>query len=229
MRWRALMLLGLAAMLGACGSIDGGSSGTGITTTEGNVLQVVTDAAAALSSASSAPGAGAGLGMAMTEAPASLAGIEVAIEGTASSATTDEAGSFQIRGRFPAVFTVVFSRTDVGTLGRVTVTIPGGGTLTLNDVTIATGQQSATPASQDAVFHCTVAQTDCAGGTMSFVNAGANYAEGQYVLELAGSSLQNPMGAAVACADLQPGDYASVRGQAFPDLTFGNAVVTVSP
>jgi len=230
MRWRALMLLGLAAMLGACGSIDGGSSGTGITTAEGNIVKVVADAAASLSSANSGTDAHAGLGMVMAEAPAALAGIEVAVEGTSSSASTDESGNFQIRGRLPAVFTLVFSRSDVGPLARLTVTIPGGGTLTLNDVTIVASQQSATPVSQDADFHCTIAQTDCAAGTMSFVNAGAPYSDGgQYVLVLAGSSIQTAMGAPVACAELQPGDYATVRGQAFPDLTFGNAVVTVSP
>ena len=47
MKLQRLALLGLALVLGSC-ALDGGSSGTGITTiTEGNVARVVTVAASA--------------------------------------------------------------------------------------------------------------------------------------------------------------------------------------
>lgn len=226
MRWQAVMLLGLATALCACGGIDGGSSGTGITTAEGNVVNVVASAAAHAAAVESMAGA------AMAQSPAAagtgdLAGIDVAVEGTSLDATTDGSGAFSLRGPLPGVFTLVFSRPGGETLGRITVTIPGGGTLNLHDVSLDVATQSATAVRQDAVFQCTIAGADCPGGTMSFVNLGAPYEQGEYVLALAGSSLENADGSPLACQDLVAGHDASVQGQAFPDLTFGDAVVTV--
>jgi hypothetical protein len=229
MRRRAVLLLWLATMLGACGSIDGGSSGTGITTAEGNVISVVASARTSTQGTLGMTfGAMSRAAMGTSAGATDLSGIDVAVEGTSFAATTDQSGAFAIHGRFAAVFTLVFSRPDTGSLGRLTVTIPAGGTLTMNDVTIVVAQQAATAASQDAVFECTIASADCPGETLSLVNEGKPYNQGQYVLDLAGSSIQGPMGEPVPCEALRSGDNASVRGQALPDLTFGNAVVTVS-
>ena len=221
MKLQRLALLGLALVLGSC-SIDGGSSGTGITTiTEGNVASVVTVAASA---AGMVPARGAA-GFARS---GSLAGIAVSVEGTDVRDETDASGAFRLSGDYESEVTVRFVRAQDGVEARVAVNVPAGGTLGLQDVTLDAATGTAVPASQSVLFDGTITAIDCAGGELQLVSAQRPDDGDVYVVRLAGSSIVDEAGAPIACTALSIGQDATVSGSVAPDGSFADATIEVT-
>ena len=114
------VLLALVMLLASCAA-DGGSSGTGITSVEGNVATIQRD--------------GAMMAAALMAAPTTnLAGITVTVEGTSAAAETDAGGRFVVRGTFEGRSTLRFARAADAVTAQMTVVVPLGGTMTLHDV-----------------------------------------------------------------------------------------------
>jgi hypothetical protein len=221
MKLQRLALLGLVLLLGSC-AIDGGSSGTGITTiTEGNVASVMSTAATASGMASMgeiAAQAGGG----------SLAGIAVSVESTGVRDETDASGAFRLSGDYESEVTIRFVRAQDGIDARLAVNVPAGGTLGLQDVALDAASGSATPASQSVLFDGTITAIDCAGGELQLVSAQRPDDGDVYVVRLAGSSIVDEAGAPIACTALAVGQDATVSGSVAADGSFADATVEVT-
>jgi hypothetical protein len=200
-------LLALVMLLASC-STDGGSSGTGITSVEGNVAAVHGDGAAAASTASTA-------------------GIDVTVDGTSAGASTDAAGRFVVRGKFEGRATLHFQRAADAVDARMTIVVPRGGTLTLDDVQVDVATAEATADRRHAVFDAQVTNADCAAGTLALVSVGGGEGAYVYALDLASSFVHDADGTAVACGDLRAGERVHVEATARMDGTFGDGDVTV--
>lgn len=224
MKWQGLALLGLGLMLGSC-ALDGGSSGTGITTvTEGNVASVATAAA-------SAPGM-AGVSMhgdaaAPPAAGDTLAGIVVSVDGTNVRDRTDASGSFRLSGDYESDVTIRFARAQDGVEASLAVNVPAGGTLGLLDVTLDPASGTATPLAQSVFFDGVVTGIDCAAGQLQLVSAQRPDDGDVYLVRLAGSSIVDGAGRPAACASLATGQDATVSGSVNADGSFGDATIVV--
>lgn len=222
MKLRRLALLGLALLASSC-AIDGGSSGTGITTvTEGNVASVVATAA-------SAPGMVQSFAEGAASAASSgLAGIEVSVDGTDLRDETDAAGTFRLSGDYESEVTIRFVRAQDHLEASLAVNVPAGGTLGLADVTLDAVTGTATPAAQSVSFDGTITGVDCGAGELQLVSAQRPDDGDLYVVRLAGSSIVDGAGRPVACTDLVTGENASVSGSVETDGTFGDATIEVT-
>jgi len=212
---QTLALLAIGLLLGGCAT-DGGSSGTGITTAEGNVAGITTAMAAALSGRAGELAAQGDLG-----------GIRVSVEGTDIAADTDPSGAFRVRGDYDSVVTLLFARAQDQLAARLQVNVPAGGTLTLNDVELDAASGKALPQSQSVVFDGTIVAVDCGPGELRFVSQQSPDDGDQYAVVLAGSSIVDAMGAPVPCTLLAPGEDARVSGAVNDDGTFGDATIAL--
>jgi len=214
MKLQRLALLAVALLLGGCAT-DGGSSGTGITTAEGNVASITT-AVAAMASSSAA-----------RTLQESLAGIRVSIEGTDIADETDASGAFHVSGDYDSVVTLLFARAQDDLVARLQVNVPAGGTLGIKDVVLDASNGTAKPQSQSVVFDGTIVAIDCTAGELRLVSQQRPNDGDQYVVLLAGSTIVDGMGAAVSCPSLEDGEDARVAGAVNPDGTFGHATIAL--
>lgn len=227
MKWQRLVLLALVLTVESCGS-DGGSSGTGITTAQGNVaaverlLQRMGDPAP-VGLAMARPGAI----IAAVGASPDLVGIRVSIEGTDISGETDTSGAFRVRGDYDSIVTLLFERARDGIEARISVNAPAGGTLTLEDVRLDTSTGEAIPRTQLVSFAGLIETTDCAGGTITLVSRSNPNDGDEYVVDLAGSTIEDGQGNALACSALASGDSTELDGVVEADGTFGQATIVV--
>lgn len=221
MKLQGLALLGLGLLLGSC-ALDGGSSGTGITTvTEGNVASVVTASA-------SAPGMVESLGNGASPAASStLAGIEVSVEGTGVRDETDASGAFRLSGDYESDVTIRFARAQDRLDASLAVNVPAGGTLGLQDVRLDAASATATPAAQSVSFEGTITGVDCGAGQLQLVSTLRPDDGDVYVVRLVGSSIVDSAGQPVACARLTEGQATTVSGDVNPDGSFGSATIVV--
>lgn len=229
MTWRRLALL-LAVSIGvAAGGCDGGSSGTGITTAQGNVASI----AAALGLAGGmnrAANTGMVVAVASSMHPAasdSLEGIQVSVEGTQISGETNAQGFFHMSGDFDSDVTFLFERASDGLSARLRANVPAGGTLTMNDVHIDTAQGVAVPQKEDVEFAGLISSIDCPGERLVLVSAQKPTDGDQYVVVLAGSTVKDANGAPVSCDALKVGESAQTSAIVNPDGTFGDADIVV--
>src|SRR5262249_19975966 len=133
---RAVVIL-VALMLFSCGAFDGGSRGTGITSTaKGNVASV-------------------------DGADNNLDGIRVAVEGKNDHATTHSGGNYRIHGVLEGQLTLRFTRDSDSTNATASINLPARGTLVMNNVSIDNQSGKATPESMDVDFQGTVTKVDC--------------------------------------------------------------------
>lgn len=206
MKWRHAALVPLLFLLGACGAADGGSRGTGIATfVEGNVESVQV---AALRQST-------------------VEGIRVTIEGTGAAGETDAGGHFSIRGNFDGRVRLLFQRSIDEVHAALDINVPGGGTLTLNNVQIDNANGEAIPESQGVVFDGVITDTDCEAQILLLRSNIAGDLD-RYALRLDTSSVYDSDGDPLTCTDLRTGQEAMVQGAVNPDGTFGDAVVEVS-
>jgi hypothetical protein len=214
MKLQGLAVLAAGLLLCSCAS-DGGSSGTGITTAEGNVVSVLR-AAAAMSPAPR--------DVRLDEA---LGGIRVSVEGTDIAGETDSSGAFRVRGDYDSEVTLLFARAQDGLAARLAVNVPAGGTLTLVDVALDAASGTAQPQHQGVDFDGTIVAVDCAAGELQLVSQQRPDDGDHYVVLLASSTVVDAMGADVPCARLTPGEDAHVVGAVEPDGSFGDARVVL--
>jgi hypothetical protein len=194
-------------MTWSCGAIDGGSRGSGITSTiQGNV-QLVENT---------------------SDQQIALEGIRVRVEDHSPKSITNPAGEFQVQGQFSGHLTVLFIRKSDRTRASLPIYLPSGGTLTLNGVTIDVPAGTAVADSADVDFVGEITQVDCAGQTLTMLSA--NRPPGNtdmYLVRLDTSSLVDTQGNPVACLALRNGVDAHVQGMVESDGSYGNATVTV--
>jgi len=201
-----LLLVGLLVTW-SCGAIDGGSRGTGITSTvQGVVL--------------------------MVESPSdqqnSVQGIRVRPKGHGAKSITSEAGVFHVQGNFSGHLTVLFIRKSDGLHASLGIYLPSGGTLTLNGVGIDGGAGTAVANSADVDFVGEITQVDCVGQTLTMLSA--NRPPGDmdtYLVRLNTSSIVDSQGNTLACSALRNGEDAHVRGTVESDGSFGNATIVI--
>jgi hypothetical protein len=198
-------------LLASCAS-DGGSSGTGITSIEGNVAGVQRDGA---TTAAAAVGT------------SSVAGIEVIVEQTQAAAATDAAGRFVVRGNFEGRVTLRFQRATDALIAHMTIAVPRGGTLTLHDVQIHVDADAAVAANRYGVFDARVTAADCGAGTLLLVSVGADESGYVYEVDLGSAFVHDADGTAIECGAVRAGERVHVEASARPDGTFGNADVEV--
>ena len=103
---------GLALLLSLFACADGGVGGTGISSVQGNVMEVEPQQASA------------------------LGGIVVREPTTGEEDTTTEAGEFRLVGRFPVEMTLLFFPPSAQEPATVGLTVPHGSELTLENVRV---------------------------------------------------------------------------------------------
>lgn len=214
---RSILLLGSMACTAATfGGCDGGSSGTGITTAQGNVGSAV----AALRHQPSSPLARLWHALAPTgvaHARGGLEDIRVRIENTRIEGRTDASGAFHVRGDFAGPIGMLFELPDSDVVLRLVITVPRGGTLTLSGIRLDGRSRRVTVDAQSVQFAGLVSAADCPRGTVSLVSRRSPHDGNVYAVDLAGASVQSTSGGALACASLTPGRAVDVEGDVGTD------------
>jgi hypothetical protein len=233
MKWTHVWLLPLVGVLGACAA-DGGSRGSGISASlAGNVATVQTAALLGTpgraAAARFAPLRAWVPGEHAARAASAIEGIRVTIEETGTTGETDANGHFLIAGRFRGHLTVLFELPASGASAHMQVSLPAGGTLTLNDVHFDAQSGLASADTQGIDCQGLVSDTDCAGLTitMTSIEASAAYPPDRYIIRLDTSTLLDAAGRALRCEALRVGEHVTVRGIVNPDGSFGQAVAQV--
>jgi hypothetical protein len=231
MNRRRAALLSLLLALSACA--EGGTRGSGISTTvQGNVVMVQT---ATLSPPrplrSSALLAGLQELFALEHAAgagSAIQGISVDVEGWSGKDQTDAMGRFALHGPFDGFVTVVFQVPDDGGSARITVNVPAGGMLTLNNVRLDTQDGTASADTQAVDFEGIITETDCRALTVAMVSSQSSTTDSDhYTLRLDTSVVHDSQGNTLSCEDLRAGERATVQGAVNPDGTFGDATVEI--
>lgn len=231
MKARRSWLLCLLVALGSCG-LDGGSSGTGITTAQGNIVSVqvahvprkstggVGTLFAALRAIVEIP--------TVASAGSGVEDIRVSIEGTNFTTRTDANGLFSVRGSFAGPLGLIFQRPDDGLNARIVVSVPAGGTLTLNNVRVDGQMSQTTVDSQVLDFKGLVAGTNCPGDTIALVSQQRPDDGNSFTVRVRGSNLRDSQGNSVGCQDLHGAERVSCRGVVSQrDGSIGGAEVDV--
>lgn len=219
----ATVALLLAAPLVACG---GGESGTGLTTTSGNVGSI--DGPALLSVRTSPLSLSVGdpgdplPGLGATPAD-DLGGIRVHILGTLVQATTDARGDFFLRGSYRQRVTIVFDRDD-DLLARMFLRVPQGAAITLRDVHIDRVSGEADAAIKEVMVEAVVVSVDCARGRI-FVHSRHDRIGIPFEIDTASNMLLDADGQAITCDDFGPRDRLDVDAFLQEDESFGDGLV----
>jgi len=223
--------LGGVLLLGGCASSDGGSSGTGMTTVQGNVATAQT-AALLRPGKSSRRLWFARLGdffrpAADVAADAGVGDIVITVEGTGFSATTDAGGTFSLQGDFGGPFVLSFARTEDGLAASLETSIPRGGSLTLTNLQLD-GRSGKVSADRRRVeFDGAIVAADCSQGVITVVSRTAPDDGNRYTVHLGSSPVTDDGGRPLGCADLQEGSSIHARGDVRDDLTFDSESVEV--
>jgi hypothetical protein len=205
-RFRQLTIVGLIFVY-SCGAIDGGSRGTGITSTlQGSVASVKT--------ASNPEG--------------SVEGLSVVVQHHGAHAITNSEGAFVVQGSFDGHVTVLFRRRTDKIRARYPIYLPSGGTMTLNGVHINNTTPTATVDSATIDFVGQITQIDCVGQTLTMLAARRPPGDTDtYTVLLNTSSLVDSLGNPVGCSQLSDGQFAHIQGTVNDDDTFGHAVIVI--
>jgi len=231
--WKQGVALALIAalVLYSCG-LDGGSRGTGITAlAAGNVASVQTSAGVgpprdSNSARLAKPGDFVPTPQASAASP--VQGITVTVEPHAGQGTTDSAGMFSVRGSFEGQLTLLFTRSQDAIRASIAINIPAGGALTVNNVRINSASGTATADSEHVDFLGNIVGANCTSQTLILIaSLHAPSDTETYTVRLATSSLRDPQGRPVSCADLRNGQRVRVQGTVNADGSFGHALVVV--
>jgi hypothetical protein len=189
----------------SCANFDGGSRGTGITSTaQGTVADV---------QGTSNP---------------SVQNIKVNIARHSASHTTGSAGAFTLQGRFSGHQTIIFTRKSDGLRAQLTIYLPSAGTITLNGVHLDNASGNASADSSDVDFLGEITDVDCPNNNLMMLSARRRQSDDDsYIVRLDTSSVVDSNGNPVSCSDLQPGQLGHVQGTVNPDESFGHARVVI--
>jgi hypothetical protein len=218
----SLFLLSVLVGVGSCAS-DGGSSGTGITTAQGNVASV--------QSASLLPERrlhstwlARALDLFKPEGSAHALGglgdITVSIESTGISTSTDSNGDFALIGDFGGPVQIIFERANDNLAARLVIDVPNGGTITLKNIQIDApmGQASAESARVD--FEGVLSGSDCSNATATVVSSRTPNDGNVYAVHFGAASIHDDGGRPVGCPSLRRGQSLRVSGQVQDDGSF---------
>jgi hypothetical protein len=205
-RVRRLTIVGLIFVY-SCGAIDGGSRGTGITSTLQGIVASVQTA---------------------SNPESSVEGLSVVVQHQGAHAITNSAGAFVVQGSFDGHVTVLFRRSADKVRAHLPVYLPSGGTMTLNGVHIDNPSATATVDSETIDFVGQITQIDCAGQTLTMLPAKRPPGDTDtYTVLLNTSSLVDSLGNPVSCSQLSNGQFAHIQGTVNDDNTFGDAVIVI--
>jgi len=204
----SLLALGLAGC-------DGGSSGTGITTAQGNVASA--QAALRWLPRTRQPTMLARVLRRLrleteADARAPLEDIRVAIENSSVAARTDADGRFSLRGDFAGPVAMVFELPDGGARARLVITVPRGGELTLTNVHVDGRSGRVSTDEQSVRFGGLVDETDCSQQTATVLSRLTPSDGNRYAVALGAASVRDPAGNTLGCADLRGGEVVEVDG-----------------
>lgn len=125
----ATLLILATNVIGCTSTSEGGIVGSGISSIQGNIVEVEAAAEARAATASGADGGAAG-------APLPVVVVSVD-ESAGSETTTDAAGEFRLEGDFAGTITIRFRDiADDTTLGTFVIEIGAGATVVLSDIEI---------------------------------------------------------------------------------------------
>jgi hypothetical protein len=203
--------------LASC-SMDGGSSGTGVTTAQGNVAS----AQSALRRPTERSNWLARLGDLLrlegsAVARSAVEGVRVSIEGTDFAATSDSNGFFAVQGDFAGPVGMRLERED-GLSARLVIVVPNGGLLTLSNVRI--DGNTATVDGQRVQFDGVVDSTDCGRGIVQMVSRRRPQDGHRYTVHVERSAVRDANGNPIACGDLRGGQAVRVDGDVREDGGF---------
>jgi hypothetical protein len=205
-RFRQLTIFGLIFVY-SCGAIDGGSRGTGITSTlQGFVASVQT----------------------ASNPESSVGSLSVVVQHHSAHAITNSGGEFVLQGSFDGHLTALFRRSTDKVRARLPIYLPSGGTMTLNGVHIDSTTATATVDSATIDFVGQITQIDCVGETLTMLPAKRPPGDiDTYTVLLNTSSLVDSLGNPVACSQLSNGEFAHIQGTVNDDNTFGDALIVI--
>ena len=205
-RFRQLTVFGLIFVY-SCGAIDGGSRGTGITSTlQGTVASVQT----------------------ASNPESTVEGLSVLVQHHSAHATTDSGGEFVLQGSFDGHVTALFRRSKDKVRASLPIYLPSAGTMTLNGVRIDSTTATATVDSATIDFVGQITQIDCVGETLTMLPAKRPPGDTDtYTVLLNASSLVDSLGNPVACSQLSNGEFAHIQGTVNEDNSFGGALIVI--
>jgi hypothetical protein len=205
-RVRQLAIVGLIFVY-SCGAIDGGSRGTGITSSLQGIVASIQTA---------------------SNPESSVEGLAVAVQHRGVRTKTNSVGAFLAQGSFDGHVTIVFARRTDKVRVHLPVYLPSGGTMTLNGVHIDNISGTVAVDSQAIDFVGEIAQVDCAGQTLMMLAAKRPPGDTDtYTVLLNTSSLVDSLGNPVSCSQLRNGQFAHVQGAVNADSTFGDALIVI--
>jgi hypothetical protein len=191
----------------SCGAIDGGSRGTGITSSLQGIVASVQTA---------------------SNPESSVGDLAVGVQHRGVRAKTNSAGAFLAQGSFHGHVTIVFARRTDKVRALLPVYLPSGGTMTLNGVHIDNISGTVTVDSQAIDFVGEITQVDCAGQTLTMLAAKRPPGDNDtYTVLLNTSSLVDSLGNPVSCSQLSNGRFAHVQGVVNADSSFGDALIVI--
>jgi len=205
MRARWLIFLTLTTILAGC--VDGGPTGTGLSTSiSGNLIEVEFPAGTS---------------------PATVAAVQVTIDEVPEvEGATDDAGDFEIVGTFSGLLNVRFTTGDVSVAQLLDV--PAGSSIVLQDVAIGPHTIRMRAARQLGFFG-TIALADCVAGDLLVDDRAAR--SNQFLVRLdAQTLLVDGDGKPVSCSGLEIGKPVAIEGVIrLADRTIEALTVTVDP
>jgi hypothetical protein len=205
-RFRQLTILGLIFVY-SCGAIDGGSRGTGITSTLQGIVASVQTA---------------------SNPESSVGSLSVVVQHHSAHAITNSGGEFVLQGSFDGHLTALFRRSTDKVRARLPIYLPSGGTMTLNGVHIDSTTATVTVDSATIDFVGQITQIDCVGETLTMLPAKRPPRDiDTYTVLLNTSSLVDSLGNPVACSQLSNGEFAHIQGTVNEDNTFGDALIVI--
>jgi hypothetical protein len=188
----------LAACGGGGGVIDGGQSGTGLSTIRGNVV--------------AAPG--------QTLDPAD---IRVSLSATDLETVTDQTGRFELSGEVSGPGELHFERERDALLASTDVFVPAGGLLELAEIVLDPESGEARPALRRVEFEGFIESLNCAAGEI-FVIPKEDEDGDIFIVETASATIRHdnqPLG----CDDLLVGDRVQIDAETTDGVTLVNADV----
>jgi len=209
---RYLWALLFAVVVGC--AAEGGPVGTGISSSasiSGNVIEVQSDATAAITATSAAV--------------AALPPIRVSIDEVPSAqATVDGDGNFELSGAFSGALTLRFSVAQFQVTRSLDV--PAGSAVVLQDIELRPGGVD-TQAVRQLDFVGNVDVVDCADGTLLVTDRRKN---AEFLVRLVSeTAFVRGNGQAAACDDVHQGTTIEIEGQGETDRTITAVTVTLAP
>ena len=188
----------LAACGGGGGVIDGGQSGTGLSTIRGNVV--------------AAPGQ-----------TLDRADIRVSLSATDLETVTDQTGRFELSGEVSGPGELHFERERDALLASTDVFVPAGGLLELAEIVLDPESGEARPALRRVEFEGFIESLNCAAGEI-FVIPKEDEDGDIFIVETASATIRHdnqPLG----CDDLLVGDRVQIDAETTDGVTLVNADV----